>query len=119
NDFLRFVGVFLAEFAAGGAVNLALKMKGDMIIKNLDMKLMIDAMMREFLEEVLETSPCFRERFSLMLLEHQDVISEFCSPSRWKEFSMETSSKILPCGDGSCWKTFKPTASLIAKGKLK
>ncbi|GJS72390.1 hypothetical protein Tco_0705231 [Tanacetum coccineum] len=29
------------------------------------------------------------------------------------------SSKILPCGDGSCWKTFKPIASLIAKGKLK
>ncbi|GJW46965.1 hypothetical protein Tco_0078611 [Tanacetum coccineum] len=32
------------------------------------------------------------------------VIVEFCSPSRWKELSKETSSKILPCGDGSCWK---------------
>nr|GEW62515.1 zinc finger, CCHC-type [Tanacetum cinerariifolium] len=31
----------------------------------------------------------------------------------------ETSTKILPCGDGSCWKTFKPVVSLIAKGKLK
>ncbi|GJT35239.1 hypothetical protein Tco_0925658 [Tanacetum coccineum] len=28
-------------------------------------------------------------------------------------------SKILPCGGGSCRKTFKPVASLIAKGKLK
>ncbi|GJR95202.1 hypothetical protein Tco_0267376, partial [Tanacetum coccineum] len=37
----------------------------------------------------------------------------------WKELSKETSSKILSCGDGSCWKTFKLVASLIAKGKLK
>nr|GEY25151.1 hypothetical protein [Tanacetum cinerariifolium] len=36
-----------------------------------------------------------------------------------KELSKETSSKILPCGDGSCWKTFKLIASLIKKGKLK
>nr|GEW02503.1 zinc finger, CCHC-type [Tanacetum cinerariifolium] len=36
-----------------------------------------------------------------------------------KELSKETSSKILPCGDGSCWKTFKPIASLVTKGKLK
>ncbi|GJX43404.1 retrovirus-related pol polyprotein from transposon 17.6 [Tanacetum coccineum] len=54
-----------------------------------------------------------------MLLEHQDIIAEFCGPSRWKELSKETSSKILPCGDGSCWNTFKPVASLIMKGKLK
>ncbi|GKD07993.1 hypothetical protein Tco_1187678, partial [Tanacetum coccineum] len=54
-----------------------------------------------------------------MLLEHHDIIAEFCGPSRWKELSKETSSKILPCGDGSCWKAFKPVASLIAKGKLK
>ncbi|GJZ07748.1 hypothetical protein Tco_0542031, partial [Tanacetum coccineum] len=38
----------------------------------------------------------------------------FCGPSRWKELIKETSSKILPCGDGSCWKTFKPIASLTA-----
>ncbi|GKA27446.1 hypothetical protein Tco_0713614 [Tanacetum coccineum] len=38
--------------------------------------------------------------------------------SRWKELSKETSSKILSCGDGSCWKTFKPIASLIAKGNV-
>ncbi|GKA89171.1 hypothetical protein Tco_0810983 [Tanacetum coccineum] len=77
-DFPRFVGILIAEFAAGGAVNLALKMKGDM-----------------------------------------DIVAEFCIPSRWKELSKETSSKLLLCGDGSCWKTFKPIASLIAKGKLK
>ncbi|GKF78342.1 hypothetical protein Tco_0233910, partial [Tanacetum coccineum] len=55
----------------------------------------------------------------LMLLEHQDIIAEFFSPSRWKELSKKRSSKIILCGDGSCWKTFKPIASLIAKGKLK
>nr|GEY79928.1 hypothetical protein [Tanacetum cinerariifolium] len=38
----------------------------------------------------------------LMLLEHKDGITEFCCPSRWKELRKETSSKILPCGDGSC-----------------
>nr|GFC84392.1 hypothetical protein [Tanacetum cinerariifolium] len=46
-----------------------------------------------------------------------DIVVKFCSPSQWKELSKEMSSKILPCGDGSCWKTFKPIASLIAKGK--
>ncbi|GKF61219.1 hypothetical protein Tco_0181273, partial [Tanacetum coccineum] len=59
------------------------------------------------------------EIFSMMLLEHQDIIAVFCGPSQWKELSKETSSKILLRGDGSCWKTFKPIASLIAKGKLK
>nr|GEZ22837.1 hypothetical protein [Tanacetum cinerariifolium] len=102
NDFQRFVGVLIADFSTGGTVNLALKMKCDMIIKNLDLRLTIDAMMRDFLEEVLEMSPCFRYIFSIMLLEHQDIIMKFCSPSRWKELSKETSSKILPCGDGSC-----------------
>ncbi|GKF42653.1 hypothetical protein Tco_0125995 [Tanacetum coccineum] len=62
----------------------------DMVIKDLDLEPKIDAMMRGFLD-----------------------------PSRWKELSKETRSKILPCGDGSYWKTFKPVASLIAKGKLK
>ncbi|GJX73176.1 hypothetical protein Tco_0311771 [Tanacetum coccineum] len=50
NNFPRFVSILVAEFAAGGAVNLAFKMKGDMIIENLDLKPMIDAMMRDFLE---------------------------------------------------------------------
>ncbi|GKE45744.1 hypothetical protein Tco_1473028 [Tanacetum coccineum] len=42
-----------------------------------------------------------------------DIIAEFCSPSRWKELSKESGSKILPCGDGSYWKASKPVASLI------
>nr|GEX25759.1 hypothetical protein [Tanacetum cinerariifolium] len=62
----------------------------DIVIKDLDLEPKIDAMMRDFLD-----------------------------PSQWKELSKETSSKILPCGDGSCWKMFKPIASLIAKEKLK
>ncbi|GJS01295.1 hypothetical protein Tco_0317803 [Tanacetum coccineum] len=90
NDFPRFVNILIEEFAAGGTINLALKMKGDMIVKNLDLKPTIDAMMRDFLY-----------------------------PSWWKELSKETISKILPCGYGSCWKTFKPVASLITNGKLK
>ncbi|GKD21422.1 hypothetical protein Tco_1223125 [Tanacetum coccineum] len=43
NDFPRFVGILIAEFAADDTINLALKMKRDMIVKNLDLKLMIDA----------------------------------------------------------------------------
>nr|GEV10875.1 transposase, Ptta/En/Spm, transposase, Tnp1/En/Spm-like protein [Tanacetum cinerariifolium] len=39
-----------------------------------------------------------------------DIVAEFYSPSRWKELSNEKSSKILPCGDGTCWKTAKVTA---------
>ncbi|GJV38134.1 hypothetical protein Tco_1410611 [Tanacetum coccineum] len=62
----------------------------DMVIKDLDLEPKVNAMMRDFLD-----------------------------PSRWKQLSKETSSKILPHGDGSCWKTFKLIASLIAKGKLK
>ncbi|GJU01804.1 hypothetical protein Tco_1112142 [Tanacetum coccineum] len=42
-----------------------------------------------------------RIRFSMMLLEHQDIVAEFCGPSWWKELSKESGSKILPCGDGS------------------
>nr|GFB54808.1 hypothetical protein [Tanacetum cinerariifolium] len=47
------------------------------------------------------------------------MMRDFLDPSWWKESSKETSSKILPCGDGSGWKMFKLVASLIAKGKLK
>ncbi|GJU11402.1 glucose/ribitol dehydrogenase [Tanacetum coccineum] len=86
NDFPRFIGVFIAKFAAGGAVNLTLKMKGDMIIENLDLKPVIGAMMMDFLD-----------------------------PSRRKELSKETSNKILPCGYGSCWKTFKPLTACSIK----
>ncbi|GKE57335.1 hypothetical protein Tco_1496520 [Tanacetum coccineum] len=73
NDLPRFVGILVAEFAGGDAVNLTLKMKGDMIIKKLNLKPTIDAIMRDVLY-----------------------------PSRWKELSKETSSKILLCGDRSC-----------------
>nr|GFB77986.1 hypothetical protein [Tanacetum cinerariifolium] len=45
-------------------------------------------------------------------LEPKDIVAEFCGPSRWKEMSKESGSKILPCGDGSSWKAFKPIASL-------
>nr|GEW67134.1 hypothetical protein [Tanacetum cinerariifolium] len=94
NDFLIFVGALIVESVVATAVNFALKMKGDMIVENLNLKLTVDAMMRDFLKQVLETSLCFRERFSLMLLEHQDIVAEFYGPSRWKELSKETSSKI-------------------------
>ncbi|GKE98412.1 hypothetical protein Tco_0021763 [Tanacetum coccineum] len=73
NDFPIFVGVLIVDFSSGGTVSLALKMKRDMIIKNLDLKLTINAMMRDFFD-----------------------------PSRWEELSKETSSEILQCGDGSC-----------------
>nr|GEV30595.1 caffeic acid 3-O-methyltransferase-like [Tanacetum cinerariifolium] len=48
NDFPRFIGILIAEFFADGAVSLALKMERCMIIKDLDLKPTIDAMMRDF-----------------------------------------------------------------------
>ncbi|GJU29275.1 hypothetical protein Tco_1172864 [Tanacetum coccineum] len=57
-----------------------------MVIKDLDLEPKIDAM---------------------------DIVAEFCCPSRWKELSKESGSKILPCADASYWKAFKPIASLI------
>ncbi|GKA22610.1 hypothetical protein Tco_0708572 [Tanacetum coccineum] len=50
NDFPGFVGILIAEFSAGGAVNLALKMKGYMIKKKLDLKPTINAVMRDLLD---------------------------------------------------------------------
>ncbi|GKB28807.1 hypothetical protein Tco_0868208 [Tanacetum coccineum] len=38
NDFPRFAGILITKFTAGSAVNLTLKMKGDMIIENLDLE---------------------------------------------------------------------------------
>ncbi|GJU59530.1 retrovirus-related pol polyprotein from transposon TNT 1-94 [Tanacetum coccineum] len=67
NDFPRFFGVLIAEFTTGGTIDLALKVKRDMIIKKLDLKPKIDVIMRDFLD-----------------------------PSWWKELSKEMSSKILP-----------------------
>ncbi|GKC08046.1 hypothetical protein Tco_0999656 [Tanacetum coccineum] len=61
-------------------------------------------------------SPCFEDRFTLMLLDHQDVISEFGSSSRWKELSKEMGSEILPSGDGSCRKTQDSGDSSFSRG---
>ncbi|GKB55421.1 putative ribonuclease H-like domain-containing protein [Tanacetum coccineum] len=55
-NFPRFVGIFIVEFTAGSAVNLAFKMKGDMIIENLDLKPTINAMMRDFLDHLSQSS---------------------------------------------------------------
>ncbi|GJT70184.1 retrovirus-related pol polyprotein from transposon TNT 1-94 [Tanacetum coccineum] len=52
NDFPRFVGALIADFAIGSTVNLALKMKGDMIIENLNLNPTIDA-----IEDILEKVP--------------------------------------------------------------
>ncbi|GJW66033.1 hypothetical protein Tco_0117917 [Tanacetum coccineum] len=52
NNFLRFIGILIAEVEVGGAVNLAFKIKGDMIIENLDLKPTIDAMMRDYLKKI-------------------------------------------------------------------
>ncbi|GJS38700.1 hypothetical protein Tco_0563743 [Tanacetum coccineum] len=46
-------------------------------------------------------------------LEPKDIIAVFCGPSRWKELSKESGSKILLSRDGSCWKAFKPITSLV------
>ncbi|GKC48269.1 hypothetical protein Tco_1065991 [Tanacetum coccineum] len=60
-----------------------------------------------------------KEGFTLVLLEQQDVVMKFRSPSRWKELSKETINEILPSRDGSHGQMLKPIASLISKGKLK
>nr|GFA44497.1 hypothetical protein [Tanacetum cinerariifolium] len=52
------------------------------------------------LSEILWVVPTF------VVVEGEDIIAEFCGPSRWKELSKEWSSKILPYGDGFCWKSF-------------
>nr|GEW46456.1 hypothetical protein [Tanacetum cinerariifolium] len=86
----RFLGVLIMKLTNNDVVNFALKMKRDTIIKNLDMEPKINAVMRDFLDSFW-----------------------------WKELSKETGSEILPSGDGSHGKMFKPLASLIKKGKLK
>ncbi|GJX88305.1 putative ribonuclease H-like domain-containing protein, partial [Tanacetum coccineum] len=66
NDFSRFIDILIAEFVASGAVNLALKMKGDMIIKNLNLKPTIDAMMRGFLEQELHRIPGLEDIYEVL-----------------------------------------------------
>ncbi|GJW19455.1 hypothetical protein Tco_0026891 [Tanacetum coccineum] len=46
NDFPRFFSVLIDEFTASGAVDIALKVKRDMIIENLDLKPQINAIVR-------------------------------------------------------------------------
>nr|GEX52018.1 retrovirus-related Pol polyprotein from transposon TNT 1-94 [Tanacetum cinerariifolium] len=55
NDFTRFVCILIVEFVAGDTVNLAFKMKGDMII---NLKPNINAMMRDFLLLLVILFPC-------------------------------------------------------------
>ncbi|GJR40282.1 hypothetical protein Tco_1215966 [Tanacetum coccineum] len=81
NDFPRFIGVLIAEFADGGVVNLALKIKGDMIIKKLDLKPTIDAVMRDFLEIYIAEFTVLPDGKNKQ--ENQHVLSLF-SPSRFK-----------------------------------
>nr|GEZ12233.1 hypothetical protein [Tanacetum cinerariifolium] len=69
---------------------------------------------RDFLDRLSEI-PWVVPTF--VVIKGEDIVVKFCNPSRWKELSKETSSKILPCGDGSFWKTL--VASLIAKRKFK
>nr|GEY80638.1 hypothetical protein [Tanacetum cinerariifolium] len=54
NDFPIFISALIADFAAGSAVNITLKMNGGMIIENLSLKPTVDAMMREFLDKSLK-----------------------------------------------------------------
>ncbi|GKC19266.1 hypothetical protein Tco_1021416, partial [Tanacetum coccineum] len=51
NDVLGLTGVLITEFATNNTINLVLKVKGDVIVKKFDLKPVIDAMVREFLEE--------------------------------------------------------------------
>ncbi|GKD42699.1 hypothetical protein Tco_1267344 [Tanacetum coccineum] len=67
----------LTKLTTGRLVNGSSYDGIDMVIKDLDLEPKVDAIMRDFLY-----------------------------PIRWKELSKETSSKILPCGDRSCWKSF-------------
>ncbi|GJX16324.1 hypothetical protein Tco_0217156 [Tanacetum coccineum] len=111
----RILWRFVTKLTTGRLVNGSSCDGIDMVIKNLDLEPKIDTMVRDFLRKSFKWSSMLRiEIFSMMLLEHQDIIVEFCGPSRWKKLSKESGSKILPCGDGSCWKTFNLIASLIA-----
>nr|GEV46791.1 hypothetical protein [Tanacetum cinerariifolium] len=97
--FSGFFSVSVTKLTTGRLIDGSSYDRSDMVIKDLDLEPKVDDMMMDFLEQVLEMSPFFWERFSLKLLEHQDIIAEFCSPFRWKELSKGMSSKILPCGD--------------------
>ncbi|GJV93827.1 hypothetical protein Tco_1541640 [Tanacetum coccineum] len=55
NNFPRFIDILVADFAAGGAVNLALKTKGDMIIINLDLQPTLNATSLTMATRVIRT----------------------------------------------------------------
>nr|GEY60456.1 hypothetical protein [Tanacetum cinerariifolium] len=80
------LSISVVKLTTGRSVNGLFCGGSDMVIKNFDLEPKIDAMIRDSLD-----------------------------PFRWKELSKETSSKILSCGDGSCWKTFKPTCEPSAE----
>nr|GEX29842.1 hypothetical protein [Tanacetum cinerariifolium] len=91
----------------------------------LDLILELDEVAIGCTQDILRQRDCL-DRFSKILwvvptfvvIEGEDIFAEFYDPSRWKELSKETSSKILPYGDRSYWKTFKPVSILITKGTL-
>ncbi|GJV75966.1 hypothetical protein Tco_1507550 [Tanacetum coccineum] len=60
-----------------------------------------------------------RDSSMMLLLDHQESLRSLRTFSTEIIESRESSSNILPMGDGSCWKTFKPISSLNAEGKLK
>ncbi|GJY11358.1 hypothetical protein Tco_0379543 [Tanacetum coccineum] len=93
NDFPRFFSVLIVKFTAGSAVNLTLKMKGDMVVKKLDLKPKIDAMMMDFLE-VLQS-------FSVERIEQENeqcVLSLFATSRSSESTSFK---KSLRCWFGS------------------
>ncbi|GKA06982.1 hypothetical protein Tco_0686206 [Tanacetum coccineum] len=103
NDFPRFIGALIVEFAVGGAFNLALKIKGDMIIENLNLKPTIDAMMRDFLDVQLRSQRRHKiesSRFDLSQL-RPDAVVNFLTPSldrlRRRHFVIETPSPRSVC----------------------
>nr|GEU61209.1 reverse transcriptase domain, reverse transcriptase zinc-binding domain protein [Tanacetum cinerariifolium] len=72
------LSIFVMKLATGRLGNGSSCNGINMVIKDLDFEPKVDAMMRDFLDS-----------------------------SWWKELSKEMISKFLPCGDRSCWKTFK------------
>ncbi|GKA87412.1 hypothetical protein Tco_0809176 [Tanacetum coccineum] len=69
--------------------------------------------------EVLNDLPRF---ISILVAEFaaggMDIVAEFYGPSWRKELSKEMSSKILPCGDGSCWEDIQANCWLDHEGKI-
>nr|GEV44459.1 hypothetical protein [Tanacetum cinerariifolium] len=103
NDFPGFVAILIAEFATGGAFNLALKMKRDMIIKNLDLNPTIDAMMRDYLSKATSLKKSLRCWFG----------SSDQSP--WNEHPFCTNRMVSDQRDDSRSSLSQPCPDAIAK----